>query len=169
MSDTGRQQWFSSTLLRGLFLAFIWWSLSGGVAASWWLGVPAVVLALLVSILLLPPQRLVWHALFRFIPFFLIRSLLGGADVAWRAFHPQLPITPALLCYRLRLPAGLSRVVMVNCVTLLPGTLSAAVDGNVLQVHLLGGRENCLAELRQLEVRVAHIFDASLMGSDGVE
>ncbi len=162
MSDRGQQAWLSSLLLRGLFLAFIWWSLSGGVAASWWFGVPAIALALFVSTLLLPPQRLVWHALFRFIPFFLMRSLLGGVDVAWRAFHPQRPIAPALISYRLRLPAGLSRVVMLNCVTLLPGTLSAAVDENILQVHLLSGRESCLAELRQLEVRVAHIFDASL-------
>ncbi len=164
-----RQQWFLSILLRGLFFVFIWWSLSGGVATSWWVGAPAIVLALAVSVVLLPPQRLVWGALFRFIPFFLWRSLLGGVDVAWRAFHPQRPIAPVLLSYRLRLPAGLSQVMMINCVTLLPGTLSAAVEGNILQVHLLSGRENCLVELRQLEVRVAHLFDTSLMGSDGVE
>ncbi len=148
-------------LVRGLFLLFVWWSLSGGALSSWWIGGPAVVLALLVSMALLPPQHLNSYALLRFIPFFLIRSLLGGVDVAWRAFHPRLPINPLLISYRLTLPAGLPQVVMVNSVSLLPGTLSVAIDQQRLQVHVLNGGQDYLAGLQQLEQRVSRIFGES--------
>ncbi len=147
-----------SLLMRGLFFSLVWWSLSGGVASSWWIGGPAILLALTISMALLPPQRLNGYPLLQFIPFFLIRSLLGGADVAWRAFHPRLPIDPLLISYRLTLPAGLPQVVMVNSVSLLPGTLSVAVDQQVLQVHVLSGGQNYLAGLQQLEQRVSRIF-----------
>lgn len=43
-------------------------------------------------------------------PGFLWRSLLGGIDVAFRAFHPRLPISPAWLVYPVRLSPGTPRV-----------------------------------------------------------
>ncbi len=100
-------------------------------------------------------------------PFFLINSLLGGADVAWRALHPDLPIAPDLLKYLLRLPPGLPRVFMANTVSLLPGTLSAALDQNILRIHVLDSRRDVLAELEALEQRVARMFGTSLSHSDG--
>ena len=54
-----------------------------------------------------------------------IDILKGGVYVAWRAFDPRMPITPELIEYPLRLPPGLPRVILVNMVSLLPGTLSA--------------------------------------------
>ncbi|MBE0509552.1 MAG: Na+/H+ antiporter subunit E [Chromatiales bacterium] len=39
----------------------------------------------------------------RFIPFFLLQSLLGGIDVARRAFHPRTPLSPTLIRYPLSL------------------------------------------------------------------
>ncbi|VAX07822.1 hypothetical protein MNBD_GAMMA26-1761 [hydrothermal vent metagenome] len=153
-----------SLLIRGLFFSFVWWSLSGGAASSWWIGGPAVVLALTTSIALLPPQHLNGYALLRFIPFFLIRSLLGGVDVAWRAFHPRLPIDPLLIHYRLTLPVGLPQVVMINSVSLLPGTLSVAIDQQVLQLHVLSGGRDYLDGLQQLEQRVGRIFGHTVRG-----
>lgn len=158
------KQLIVSLLTRGLFFSFIWWSLSGGAASSWWVGGSAVALALTTSIALLPPQRLNWYPLLRFIPFFLIRSLLGGVDVAWRAFHPRLPIDPLLIRYRLTLPVGLPQVVMVNSVSLLPGTLSVAIDQQLLQLHVLNRGRDYLAGLQQLEQRVGQIFGHTVRG-----
>jgi multicomponent Na+:H+ antiporter subunit E len=149
-------------LRRGLLFAFVWWILVGGEIASWWIGMPAVLLAAAASFALLSPVTVVWYELFRFVPFFLIRSLLGGVDVAWRALHPSMPITPHLVEYPIQLPSGLPCVFMANTVSLLPGTLSAELGSECLKVHVLNGRKDVLSELETLEQRVAALFGTSL-------
>jgi multicomponent Na+:H+ antiporter subunit E len=158
-----------SILRRGLLFAVVWWILVGGDLASSWIGVPAVLLAVAASLALLSPVNLVWYELFRFVPFFIIRSLLGGADVAWRAFHPSMPIAPRLIEYPIQLPSGLPCVFMANTVSLLPGTLSAELASNCLKVHVLNGRKDVLSELETLEQRVAALFGTSLPARRGGE
>ncbi len=151
-----------SILLRGILFSLIWWLLTDGDTASWWIGVPAVALALIINIALLPSSNLVWHEFLIFVPFFLLRSLLGGVDVARRAIDPRMPIAPALFEYPLRLPAGMPQVFMANTVSLLPGTLSAELCTNCLKVHVLDSRGGFLAELEAVEQRVARLFGTSL-------
>ncbi len=158
---------WSTIVSRGGLFSLLWWVLSDGAAASWWIGGPAVLLAVAASVALLPATPFVWVEFLRFVPFFLIRSLLGGADVAWRAFHPGLPIAPGLIEYPLRLPPGLAQVFMANTVSLLPGTLSASLDRSVLKVHVLDNRRGVLAELEAVEQSVARIFGTSLKLSGG--
>jgi len=157
-----QQDFWPSILRRGLQFAFVWWILVGGEIASWWIGVPAVLLAATASVALLPPVTLVWNELFRFVPFFFVRSLLGGADVAWRALHPSMPIAPHLIEYPIQLPSGLPCVFMANTVSLLPGTLSAELASNCLKVHVLNGRKDVLSELETVEQRVAALFGIAL-------
>jgi len=151
-----------SILLRLVTFLLIWWVLTNGMTSSWWFGAPAILLALITSIALLPPMHLVWYECIRFIPFFLKNSLSGGIDVAWRAFHPRLPIAPDLIEYPLRLPPGLSQVFMANTVNLLPGTLSAALERNIMKVHVLDCQKDFLGELEAVEQHVARIFGLSL-------
>jgi len=143
---------------RGMIFSLIWWILTDGAVSSWWIGVPAVLLAVTVSTALIPPVPLIWHHLLRFVPFFLMHSLLGGVDVARRAFHPRLPIAPDLITYPLRLPAGLPQALMTNIVSLLPGTLSAVLDRNVLQVHVLDRHKDVQSELQAVEQMIARMF-----------
>jgi len=152
---------FSIVLRLSMFL-LIWWALSNGIPSSWWFGAPAILLALIISIALVPPINLVWYECFRFIPFFLKNSLVGGVDVAWRAFHQRLPIAPDLIDYPLRLPRGLSQVFMANTVNLLPGALSAALENNTLKVHVLDSQKDFLGELEEVEQHVARIFGLTL-------
>jgi len=147
---------------RGILFSLIWYVLTGGAIASWWIGVPAVLLAILSSTLLLPPASFIWHEFLRFLPFFLVRSLAGGADVAWRAFHPRMPIAPKLIEYPLQLPSGLPQVILVNTVNLLPGTLCAELGEQYMKVHVIDGQKDCLSELEALEQHVARIFGKSL-------
>ncbi|MGB3212196.1 MAG: Na+/H+ antiporter subunit E [Desulforhopalus sp.] len=157
-----------STLgLQGVSFSLIWWVLTDGVTSSWWIGAPAVLLAIAAGTVLQSPASFILHELLRFVPFFLLRSLLGGADVAWRAFHPTMPIAPGLVEYQLRLPPGLPQVFMANTVSLLPGTLSAGLNLNLLKVHVLDNRSNFLAELEAVEQRVARVFGMSLGHSEG--
>lgn len=160
---------WSTIVSRGVLFSLIWWSLADGVALSWWIGVPAVLLALIASAVLLPPAPFIWYEFVRFVPFFLLRSLLGGTDVAWRVFHPGMPIAPDLIAYPLRLPPGLTRVFMANTVSLLPGTLSAELSANCLTVHVLDGRKDFLSEFKAVEHRVARMFGISLKVFEGGE
>ncbi len=169
MTSVNERISWSTLVSRGVLFSLIWWILTAGAESSWWIGVPAVLLAVAASATLLPPTPFVWYEFLRFVPFFLLRSLLGGADVAWRAFHPGLPIVPDLIQYPLRLPPGLPRVFMANTVSLLPGTLSAALDRNVLKVHVLDSRKGVLAELEAVEQSVARMFGISLTLSGGGE
>lgn len=166
ISITTRINW-STMVLRGGLFSLIWWILTDGAASSWWIGVPAVLLALAASVALLPSTSFVWYEFLRFVPLFLMRSLLSGADVAWRAFHPAMPIAPDLVEYRLRLPPGLPQVFMANTVSLLPGTLSVTLDRSSLKVHVLDSRSSFSTELEVLEQRVALMFGTSLLFSGG--
>jgi multicomponent Na+:H+ antiporter subunit E len=150
-----------------MLFTLMWWVLADGAMDSWLIGAPAVLFATLASVVLLPPVSWSSTGIIRFVPFFLWRSLYGGVDVAMRALHPRLPISPGMVNYRWRLPPGLPQVFMANTVSLLPGTLSAELDEEYLRVHVLDGRKDCLSELEKVEQRVAAVFGASLPPSGG--
>lgn len=147
---------------RVLLFTLIWLILSDGNPSSWGIGAPAILLAVIVSIALIPPVPLVWSEVPAFIGFFLMHSLVGGADVAWRALHPRMPIAPDLVVYPLRLPPGLPQVFMINMVSLLPGTLSVELttelNQDFLTVHVLDRNKSVTAGLESVELRVARLF-----------
>jgi multicomponent Na+:H+ antiporter subunit E len=152
---------------RGVFFLLIWYVLSNGVAASWWIGLPAVVIAVIASVRLQTPVPFSWLALFRFIPFFAFMSLRGGVDVARRVFRRELSIEPDLVDYQLRLPPGLPQVMMTNTVGLLPGTLGAELGTRVLRVHVLDRGTDFMQELAAVELGIARMFRISLPPAGG--
>lgn len=154
--------------LRAVLFSLIWWILTDGAMNSWLVGVPVVLFATLVSVVLLPPLSWSLTGIVRFAPYFLWRSLYGGIDVARRALHPRLPISPGMYDHRWRLPPGLPRVFMANTVSLLPGTLSAELDEEHLRVHVLDQTGTFASELTIIEVRVARLFGLNLV-ADGSE
>jgi multicomponent Na+:H+ antiporter subunit E len=162
MSDSQARVIWSTLASQGLLFSSIWWILTDGTAASWWIGCPAVLLVLITSVALLAPVQFNWLEFARFVSFFLVRSLLGGVDVAWRAFHPGLPIAPKFVEYPLRLAPGLARVFMVNVVSLLPGTMTTEIGQNRLKVHVLDGRKEVFQEFAAVEQGVARMFRISL-------
>lgn len=163
MTDIRMQDWASCGFgfcLRTLIFAGLWWSVADFDPESWVIGGPAVVLAALAGVLLEQPGRWRWRlrGVLGFLPFFLWHSLKGSLDVAGRALRPGLALTPDLLEYPLSLAEGPARTFFLNSVNLLPGTLSVALEGDRLQVHLLDAAPTSIGELRQLEERVAALF-----------
>jgi multicomponent Na+:H+ antiporter subunit E len=146
---------------RAVVLCLCWWAIAEGDPASFVVGVPAVLAALYLSFRLSPTQSLHGLAVLRFLPVFFWRSLVGGADVARRAVTPDLPIQPALREYRTQLPEGLPRVLFANVVSLLPGTLCADLQDDVLSLHILSESAGDDAGLRRLEKGVARIFSGA--------
>lgn len=89
--------------------------------------------------------------------------------MARRVFLPKMPITPDLIEYPLRLPPGLSRVIMSNTVSLLPGTLTAELEQNVLKVHILNKSKDSCAELEAVEEKIARMSGITLSAPRGGE
>ena len=136
--------------------AFFWAILTSG--KGWGVGIPVICLATAVNFRQTPVSRWSLAGIVRFLPYFLWNSLRGGIDVAARALNPRLPIDPAIISYEISLDHTGARVLMANTVTLLPGTLSADLRGNVLSVHVLKPSGSFMESLARLERRVADVF-----------
>lgn len=152
-----KNRWLS-VLSRGSILLLLWWILTDGAASSWWIGMPAVLLTLILCTALIPSTVFVWTELYRFLLFFFLHSLLGGVDVARRILQRNISIVPELYEYTMKLPVGLPQVMMANSVGLLPGTLSVVLENNVLTVHVLDKHTDFIAELEAVESNIARMF-----------
>ena len=121
------------------FLCF-WVILAGTNPLDVLVGLIAACVAAAVSQQLLPPGngRLRPVLLARFALRFLRQSVVAGADVAWRALHPRLPLHPGFVLYDVQSPPGRTRDAFCTIASMLPGTLPTATDGNDrLLVHCL--------------------------------
>lgn len=153
-----------SVILRAALFCSIWWILTGGSAEAWPAGIGSVVLALTVSLWLLPPSpcRMVVGELPVFFAFFVASSVKGGMQVAEMALQPRLNLQPAMLEIPLRLPQEAERIFLVCMLSLLPGTLSTDLNGNRLQLHVLDSRLPIEQDVRNAELRVARLFGTCL-------
>ncbi len=141
---------------RALGFAVLWAILTDGT--GWGIGFPVICLATAASSFPIATHRWSLAGLARFIPYFAWSSLRGGVDVATRALSPRLPINPAVVRYQLGLEGAEARVLMANTVTLLPGTLSADLRGNVLLVHVLNVSSSVSELLEMHERHICALF-----------
>lgn len=149
-----------AVLFRGVAFALAWWVLAEGRTDGWGVGAVSVAAALAASLYLAPPGkgRLSLAGLLGFAGFFLVQSVKGGAQVAARAFRPRMDLAPALVVVPVTLPEGLARVLLVNTLNLLPGTVSVLVEGDVLRLHVLDARLPVAEEVRQTEACIARML-----------
>lgn len=142
---------------RFALFALVWLILSRGDPSGLILGAVTAAGAAWMSIALLPPgtRRVDLLAVVRLAPGFVVRSMRGGIDVAWRALHPAMPIHEGWIVYRTRLPAGPSRVSFGSEMSLLPGSLVAGGRGDRVYVHCLDRSQNVVADLEAEEARIA--------------
>lgn len=148
---------------RAAGFALLWWILAEGRMDGWLLGGIATLAATLASLRLAPSARRRPRAvpLLRFLGFFVWNSLLGGVHVALAALRPRPDLAPALLEYELGLPPGAARVLMLNTLGLMPGTLGVQLAGTRLRLHVLDSRLPVAAEARVLEGHIARLFEGA--------
>lgn len=141
-------------------LALLWVGLAGPDPASWVIGGPVIAAATALSFAFPPARRVRLAPLgaIRFIGWFAVASLRGAIDVAGRALAWRMPLAPGIRSFETDLPPGAPRLVFVNAITLLPGTLSAGISGTRVEVHMLDTRVDLAAELAPLEARVRALF-----------
>jgi len=149
-----------SIFLRGLLFVVLWWVLAEGRTDGWLLGGIAVAAANWASIKLLPPgnQPIRVAGLIGFLRFFLWNSLRGGMQVAGMALRGRSALQPGIIELPVTLPPGGARILLVNALGLMPGTLSVDQDEISLRLHVLDERLPILAEARALEAAIAGLF-----------
>jgi len=151
-------------LFRTAWFLLAWIIVSEGDLGSLTMGVPFAVLAAAMSTALIPhdmPHMSASGAL-RYLGFFVVQSILGGVDVAARALRPSLSLDPGCIWYPLRVAGLPARVLFADTISLLPGTLSARIDGDRLEVHMLDKRARSVEGLVALEDRVGGVFGQAL-------
>ena len=81
----------------------------------------------------LSPQAVI--AGFKFYGYFFRELLRSNLAMAAIVVSPSLPISPAIVKVRTRLKSRMGRLMLANSITLTPGTMTVAVDGEWLYIH----------------------------------
>jgi multicomponent Na+:H+ antiporter subunit E len=142
-------------VLRTLGFFVLWMILADGNPADLAVGVLAALAATWASLRLLAPgtRRVRPTALSRLALRFLRQSVVAGADVAWRALDPQLPLRPGFVLYPVALSPGPERNMFATLMSLLPGTVPTGSDEKRgLLIHCLDVEQPVVAQLAVEEV-----------------
>lgn len=94
------------------------------------MAVLAAAIATWVSLWALAPGPRAWRlgGLLALMGRFLVQSVLGGIDVARRAFHPRLPLRPGYIVFPTRLRSRHQRAVFETLTSATPGAITAGTD-----------------------------------------
>lgn len=155
-----RQTMLKRFLPNFIIFTLLWIVLTEGDLSSWPVAVPTIALAS-ASFLLWPAGRTfrlnvlaaIWYA-----GYFLWRCFVAGLDVSRRVFSSRSAISPGIAEYKLQLPDAASRSLLANTVSLLPGTLSTAIDGDILRMHVLDQQVDVEIEISRFERLIAKML-----------
>jgi multicomponent Na+:H+ antiporter subunit E len=126
-------------LLRASALLGLWLALCGAAPSNLGAGAATAVAATWMSLRLLPSgrSRPSPAALASLVLHFLGQSVIAGADVAWRALDPRLPLKPGFVPYRAVSLSGTARNTFAVLTSLLPGTVPIGDESGQLVYHCL--------------------------------
>jgi len=151
-----------SALIRLAVFLGIWVVLDGTDPAGLLVGLAAAAAATWTSLRLLPPfpGRLRTFPLASLGLHFIWGSIVAGVDVAWRAFHPRLPLRPGFVTYACRIPAGTLRDLFLAMTSLMPGSLPTDVDERgVLLMHCLDTEQPLADQMANNEARLLRALE----------
>ena len=97
---------------------------------------------------LLHPRRFFWGLLY--LPVFFWHVIKSNFDVAYRVFHPGMPIRPGIVKVKTSLRSEIARTFLANSITLTPGTLTVDCVGDHLYIHWI----NIISEDPEEETRL---------------
>ena len=114
--------------------------------------------------LLKHPWRYAWFLYY--IPIFIWKCFKANIDVAWRVFHPDIPINPGIVKVKTTLKSDTALTFLANSITLTPGTLSVDVfpEEGCLYVHWIDVKSEDVQRateiiVKQFEDILKRIFD----------
>lgn len=151
-----RQQRLTTILVLAVLYAGLWLLLSNN--QGWAFGSVFVVLAVVCALsasLTLPQVR--WRYVPGFLFFFLSRMLMGGIDVARRTLGKS-DVAPGWAEHPLSDSSAFARLMLSAITGLLPGTLAARIDGDIMRVHTLDTRRDWQSDVALLETHLSRLF-----------
>lgn len=131
---------------------------------SWAMGIFFVFVASALSVTLSRPGKseaspsIRFLGCLAFIPYFAWQSLRGGWDVAKYALHSNKSVNGGFYRHQTTLPRGLARLVFIQVLSLLPGTVSAGQRDDEILVHVLDVEALEVDDIRECERRVSLLF-----------
>ena len=147
-------------LTRVTVFVVLWWAFIDGYSGSWSFGVPFVLLAAIVSLVLSYDKRISVDPIgfVRYLLFFFYHTAQSGVAVAALALKPSMPVDPDYIRYPFRIEDETARVLVADSATLLPGTLSAGIEGDTLILHAIACDDQAVEDVFKLEERVASML-----------
>jgi multicomponent Na+:H+ antiporter subunit E len=150
-SGAGPWRWLAALAARTAIIMVLWLVISefDGQLVIYGLLTAAAVALLSLRLLPLQTMRLSLIGVTRFLPYL---------DVAWRACHPRLPISPGMIEHKMSIRSEMEKTLLMLIVSLLPGTLSVRVHNGTLKVHCLDSGSDHAAAVAALEQRISGMF-----------
>jgi multicomponent Na+:H+ antiporter subunit E len=72
-----------------------------------------------------------------FVSWILTRIVAASVQMAYFALHPGIPFQPRFVAFHTELERPISRVALAVAITVVPGTITARLDGDQYLVHTL--------------------------------
>ncbi len=72
-----------------------------------------------------------------YIPWLILQIIVASLQVAAVVLNPKMPVDPALIRFKTRLPNLASKVILANSITLTPGTITIRLKDDEFLVHAL--------------------------------
>lgn len=89
-------------------------------------------------------KRSGYAAIFLFV--FIRAVVKSNLDVASRVLSPTLPINPGIVRVKTALKSRIGRLLLANSITLTPGTITVAIEGEDIYVHWINTTTDDLEE-----------------------
>ncbi|MBK1620872.1 hypothetical protein CKO42_21065 [Lamprobacter modestohalophilus] len=131
------------------------------LAADLAIALIATAMATWISLWVLPPGPRPWRlsALMALMGRFLVQSVLGGIDVARRAFDPRLPLRPGYIVFASSLRRPHQRAILQTFASATPGAIAAGTDAEGrLVFHCLDTRGPIAEGLAQDEQLLLRLY-----------
>lgn len=145
-------------------LIVLWLVLSAASLSSWVIGIPVIMLVIVVCDRCLgfssnlKTSAINLLGLFRFMFFFVQESIRGGIDVGRIVLSSKPGSNPRFFDYPIALQNPVAQHLFINSISLLPGTLSAAWQGDRAHIHALDHSTETIQGIKALESRVGEMF-----------
>jgi multicomponent Na+:H+ antiporter subunit E len=94
-----------------------------------------------------------------YIPWLIWQIVVASLQVAAVVLNPKMPIDPALLRFKTKLPNTSAKVILGNSITLTPGTITVQIKGDEFLVHALMDTSATGITEDSLPIEVAKLYE----------